>query len=130
MPLILKTCTKADDPDTAISRVLFVIESIGRRSAYLALLSENALALSQLTRLVSASSEISHWIANHPVILDELIDPIATYQPQNNEEIEDELRHKLGPPDDYDLEAAMETLREYREAYSLRVAAADVARTD
>ena len=127
MPLILKTCTKADDPDTAISRVLFVIESIGRRSAYLALLSENALALSQLTRLVSASSEISHWIANHPVILDELIDPIATYQPQNNEEIEDELRHKLGPPDDYDLEAAMETLREYREAYSLRVAAADVA---
>ena len=127
MPLILKTCAKTDDPDTAISRVLFVIESIGRRSAYLALLSENSLALSQLTRLVSASSEISHWIANHPVILDELIDPIATYRPQNNKEIEEELRRKLGPPDEYDLEAAMETLREYREAYSLRVAAADVA---
>ncbi len=127
MPLILKTCAKTSDPDTAISRVLFVIESIGRRSAYLALLSENPLALSQLTRLVSASSEISHWIASHPVILDELIDPIASYQPQSYKEIEEELRRKLGSPDEDDLEAGMETLREYRQAYSLRVAAADVA---
>jgi len=67
MPVVLKSCTQTDRPDTAISRVLFVIESIGRRSAYLALLSENALALSQLIRLVSASNEISHWIASHPV---------------------------------------------------------------
>ena len=127
MPVILKTCAKTDDPDTAISRVLFVIESIGRRSAYLALLSENPLALSQLTRLVSASSEISHWIASHPVILDELIDPIAAYQPQTNKDIEEELRRKFGSPDKDDLETSMETLREYRQAYSLRVAAADVA---
>jgi len=127
MPMVLKTCTKTDNPDTAISRVLFVIESIGRRSAYLALLSENPLALSQLTRLVSASSEISHWIASHPVILDELIDPIATYQAQDHKDIEEELQRKLGSPQGDDLEAAMETLREYRQAYSLRVAAADVA---
>ena len=127
MPVILKTCAKTDDPDTAISRVLFVIESIGRRSAYLALLSENPLALSQLTRLVSASSEISHWIASHPVILDELIDPIAAYQPQTNKDIEEELRRKFGSSDEDDLETSMETLREYRQAYSLRVAAADVA---
>ena len=64
MPLALKRCAQTESPDTAISRVLFVIESIGRRSAYLALLTENELALSQLVRLVSAPSEISHWIAS------------------------------------------------------------------
>ncbi len=127
MPLVLKSCTQTDRPDTAISRVLFVIESIGRRSAYLALLSENTLALSQLIRLVSASNEISHWIASHPVILDELIDPITAYQPQDGGEIGQELERKLRSHDGEDLEAAMETLREYRQAYSLRIAAADVA---
>ena len=127
MPLVLKSCTQTDRPDTAISRVLFVIESIGRRSAYLALLSENALALSQLIRLVSASNEISHWIASHPVILDELIDPITAYQPQDGQEIGQELERKLRSHDGEDLEAAMEALREYRQAYSLRIAAADVA---
>ena len=127
MPVVLKSCTQTDRPDTAISRVLFVIESIGRRSAYLALLSENALALSQLIRLVSASNEISHWIASHPVILDELIDPITAYQPQDAREIGQELERKLRSHDEEDLEAAMEVLREYRQAYSLRIAAADVA---
>jgi glutamate-ammonia-ligase adenylyltransferase len=127
MPLVLKSCTQTDRPDTAISRVLFVIESIGRRSAYLALLSENTLALSQLIRLVSASNEISHWIASHPVILDELIDPITAYQPQDGREIGQELERKLRSHDGEDLEAAMEALREYRQAYSLRIAAADVA---
>ena len=127
MPLVLKSCTRTDRPDTAISRVLFVIESIGRRSAYLALLSENTLALSQLIRLVSASNEISHWIASHPVILDELIDPITAYQPQDGGEIGQELERKLRSHDGEDLDAAMETLREYRQAYSLRIAAADVA---
>ena len=127
MPLVLKCCAQTQSPDTAISRVLFVIESIGRRSAYLALLTENELALSQLVRLVSASSEISHWIANHPVILDELIDPITAYQPQAYSEIRQELARKLDSHDGADLEAAMEVLREYRQAYSLRIAAADVA---
>ena len=127
MPVVLKSCTQTDRPDTAISRVLFVIESIGRRSAYLALLSENALALSQLIRLVSASNEISHWIASHPVILDELIDPITAYQPQDAREIGQELERKLRSHDGEDLEAAMEVLREYRQAYSLRIAAADLA---
>ena len=127
MPLALKRCAQTESPDTAISRVLFVIESIGRRSAYLALLTENELALSQLVRLVSASSEISHWIASHPVILDELIDPITAYQPQACSEIRQELARKLDSQDGEDLEAAMEILREYRQAYSLRIAAADVA---
>jgi glutamine synthetase adenylyltransferase len=127
MPAILRVCGQADDPDTAITRLLFVIESIGRRSAYLALLGENPLALKQLVRLVGASSEISHWIGKHPVILDELLDPIAGFRLQDHHAIEVELRRKLDRCDQSDLEVIMDQLREYRQGYSLRVAAADIA---
>ena len=127
MPAVLRVCGQADNPDTAITRLLFVIESIGRRSAYLALLGENPLALKQLVRLVGASSEISHWIGKHPVILDELLDPIAGFQLQDHHAIEVELRRKLDRCDQSDLEVVMDQLREYRQGYSLRVAAADIA---
>lgn len=127
MPAVLRVCGQADDPDTAITRLLFVIESIGRRSAYLALLGENPLALAQLVRLVGASSEISHWIGRHPVILDELLDPIAGFQIQDHAAIASELQHKLDSFEESDLETAMEILREYRQGYSLRIAAADIA---
>ncbi|MBT6066152.1 MAG: bifunctional [glutamate--ammonia ligase]-adenylyl-L-tyrosine phosphorylase/[glutamate--ammonia-ligase] adenylyltransferase [Proteobacteria bacterium] len=126
MPKILQQCLASEYPDTALTRSIFLIQSIGRRSAYLALLSENPLALSQLVRLVCASSEISQWIAKHPVILDELLDPIATFQVKDRLEITQELRTKMERAET-DLEAGMEVLREFRQAYTLRVAAADIA---
>ena len=126
MPKILQQCLASEYPDTALTRSIFLIQSIGRRSAYLALLSENPLALSQLVRLVCASSEISQWIAKHPVILDELLDPIATFQVKDSLEITQELGTKMERAG-IDLEAGMEVLREFRQAYTLRVAAADIA---
>ena len=126
MPKILQQCLASEYPDTALTRSIFLIQSIGRRSAYLALLSENPLALSQLVRLVGASSEISQWIAKHPVILDELLDPIATFQVKDRLEITQELGTKMERAG-IDLEAGMEALREFRQAYTLRVAAADIA---
>jgi glutamate-ammonia-ligase adenylyltransferase len=126
MPVVLARCADSEDPDTALARVTFVIQSIGRRSAYLAMLYENQLALSQLVKLVCASSEVSQWIAQHPVILDELLDPIAGFEALDDKSITQELGRKLDDLSD-DLEAAMERLREFRQAFTLRVAAADLA---
>lgn len=126
MPAVIQNCLGSDAPNTAIARMVFVIQSIGRRSAYLAMLAENPLALSQLTKLVCASNEVSQWIAQHPVILDELLDPIANFHPQDSDAILLELRRRMERIGD-DLEAAMEALREFRQAFTLRVAAADIA---
>ncbi len=126
MPAVLSRCAESEDPDAALTRVTFVIQSIGRRSAYLAMLLEKEWALSQLVKLACASAEVSQWIAQHPVSLDELLDPITTVDVPNAQIISEDLGKKLDDVSD-DLEVAMDRLREFRQAYTLRVAAADLA---
>ncbi|MGU9957567.1 MAG: hypothetical protein ACNYPI_08070 [Arenicellales bacterium WSBS_2016_MAG_OTU3] len=58
-----------------MSRVLQVLEQIGRRSSYLVLLRESHVALAQLVSLTSISQWVANWIGQHPVILDELLSP-------------------------------------------------------
>jgi glutamate-ammonia-ligase adenylyltransferase len=128
MPAALAQCSNSNDPMTALTRLISVIEAIGRRSAYLSLLSENPLALSQLIRLITASRGINSWIGQHPVILDELLDPISRYKVESKEEIQIELTRKVSTANPGDLEAVMDLLREFRQGYTLRLAAADIAR--
>jgi len=127
MPAALAQCSNSQSPMTALTRLISVIESIGRRSAYLSLLSENPVALSQLIKLITASQSISSWISQHPVILDELLDPINNYRVQSNKAIKNEIWRKLNHHTPSDLEAIMDQLREYRQGYTLRLAAADIA---
>ena len=127
VPAILKASSNTNNPDTALSRLIFVIQSIGRRSAYLSLLNENPLALEQLTRLVNASAEISHWVASNPIILDELLDPITNFDFQEHGEIENEISNKLSVCENHGLEESMDILRHYHQGYNLKIAAADLA---
>jgi glutamate-ammonia-ligase adenylyltransferase len=127
MPAALAQCSNSHEPMTSLARLISVIEAIGRRSAYLSLLSENPLALSQLITLITASRGINSWIGQHPVILDELLDPISIYKVESKEEIEIELAHKVSAANRDDLEVVMDLLREFRQGYTLRLAAADIA---
>ena len=127
MPLALRVCGTTASPEISLARFISVIEAIGRRSAYLSLLAENPLALQQLVQLITASSWIGNWIGQHPVILDELLDPITGFQTQVPADIMSELAEKLAGIQQTDLEAVMDLFREYRWGYSLRVGAADIA---
>jgi [glutamine synthetase] adenylyltransferase / [glutamine synthetase]-adenylyl-L-tyrosine phosphorylase len=127
MPLLLGAAGRADHPTATLLRSVRVIEAIAGRSAYVALLVENPMALSQLVKLCAASPWIAGLLARHPALLDELLDPRTLYTPLGRERLEQELRGQLGqvPPDD--LEQQMEVLRHFRQSNVLRVAAADVA---
>ncbi len=126
MPLLLGAAGGSDRPDPTLARVLTVVEAIARRSAYLALLVENPMALSQLVRLCGASPWIANQLARYPLLLDELLDPRTLYAPPARAELEQELRQRLLNLDPEDLEAQMEALRHFKQANTLRVAAADV----
>ncbi|KPK70706.1 MAG: hypothetical protein AMJ84_07400 [Acidithiobacillales bacterium SM23_46] len=127
MPLLLGAVGLTPDPDTTLVRIAHLIEAIGRRSTYLALLVENPMALSQLVKLCAASPWIASWIASHPILLDELLDPASLYAPPDSDALRDELRSRLASIPADDLELQMEVLREYRHGNVLRVAAADIA---
>jgi len=124
VPLLIGAAGGSSAPDVCLERLLQVVEAIARRSTYLALLAENPMALSQLARLCAASPWVTAFVARHPVLLDELLDPRTLYAPPERAGLESELAvvlHRAG-----DLEEQMEGLRRFQQASMLRVAAADI----
>lgn len=126
MPLALRQAGGRDNAGQAIAAFISVVESIGRRTAYLVLLIENPLALGQLLSLCAASPWITHHIGRHPVVMDELLSPPVDVRARGAAEIGEELAHSLAQVDADDLEARMNAMREFNHAQVLRVAAADV----
>jgi len=126
IPLLLGAVGAADNPDLTLQRLLQLVEAIGRRSSYIALLVENPMALSQLVRLCAASPWIANHLSHYPQLLDELLDPRTLYVPPDVDTIRNEVRQRLMHLDPDDMEAQMEVLRRVKQAAVLRVAAADV----
>jgi len=126
MPLLLATLSQFRAPSETLKRLIKLIKAVVRRSAYLLLLMENPGALRQLVKLTQASPWIGDRLAEHPALLDELLDPNELYnQPLKNELHTDLRRTLLRIPED-DLEAQMDTLRYFRSAHVLRVAASEI----
>lgn len=132
VPLLLGVVSKLEKEtpeirDTALLRVLSLLEVIASRSAYLALLNEHPMVLSQLVRLCAVSSWIAQLLTRHPLLLDELFDPRSLYSPPGRQQLEVDLKRQLSRFPEDDLEQAMDALRQFKQTSVLRVAAADVA---
>ncbi len=127
MPLVLEAVAVSGQPALVLDRVLHVLEAIARRTAYLALLVENPLALSQLVRLTGGSLWVANELAAHPVLFDELLDPRRLYTPLRLAELREEVAAQLASVDPDDDEQQMERLRQFARSNRLRVAAADMA---
>lgn len=127
MPRLLATLIQGTDraADT-LARITPLIKSVARRSAYLVLLKENPTALNQLVRLCAASPWIADQLAHYPALLDELLNPESLYAPPDKEALRDELRREVLRLSWDDLDGHMETLRYFRSAHALRVAASEV----
>jgi glutamate-ammonia-ligase adenylyltransferase len=127
MPLLIAAVASKKNNHDVLKRVLALIQAISRRSSYLALLLENPMALSQLIKLCAASPWIAHQLKQHPLLLDELLDPRALYHPPTREELGQDLDRRLAHIAADDLEQQMDALRHFKQANVLRVAAADVS---
>ncbi|HET8790374.1 MAG TPA: bifunctional [glutamate--ammonia ligase]-adenylyl-L-tyrosine phosphorylase/[glutamate--ammonia-ligase] adenylyltransferase [Modicisalibacter sp.] len=126
MPLLLAAVAESRAPDSVLERVLPLIEAVLRRTAYLALLRENPVALGHLMTLCAASPWIAEQIARYPVLLDELLTPATLYSPADKTRLADELRQALGRIPEDDEEAQLEALRIFKHAQVLHVAASDI----
>ena len=126
MPLLIDALAAQKQGGQTSERVLRFLEAVLRRSAYIALLVENPLALEQLIKLSAASPWIADQLTRHPVLLDELLDVGSLYAPPQRAELDDELRQQMLRVPEDDLELQMETLRTFKQAHLLRVAASEV----
>ena len=129
MPVLLQALTQVDAPSETLGRVLQLVEAILRRTAYMVLRLENPGARTQLVKLCSESPWIARQLADTPLLLDELLNAESLYHPPAKEELQDDLRQQMLRIPFEDLEEQMESLRHFKKAHILRVAASELKGT-
>ncbi|MEH6563264.1 MAG: bifunctional [glutamate--ammonia ligase]-adenylyl-L-tyrosine phosphorylase/[glutamate--ammonia-ligase] adenylyltransferase, partial [Marinobacter sp.] len=129
MPVLLEALTEVKNPSETLSRVLMLVEAILRRTAYMMLLLENPGARTQLVNLCSESPWIARQLAETPLLLDELLNAESLYHPPARDELQDDLRQQMLRISYDDLENQMESLRHFKKAHTLRVAASELKGT-
>jgi glutamine synthetase adenylyltransferase/Zn-dependent oligopeptidase len=124
---LLKSAAVRAAPATVVNRVLRVLEAIGARSSYLALLKEQPPALERLIEVCAISGFLARQVADFPLLLDELIDPNAFDEPPSraNFVLELSARTERLPADD--PERQVEALRQFQKAAVFCVAFADLS---
>jgi len=127
MPMLLKACAEAKDPDLALERALPLVKAVVRRSAYLLLFIENPPALADLAGLCAASPWIADLLARQPALLDELLDRPSLYSPPDRDTLLADLRQQTARLGLDDLEGYMLALRYFKASQVLRVAASELA---
>lgn len=127
MPQLLEALAYQAQGEATLVRLLALLDAILRRSTYMALLLENPVALTQLIKLTAASSFIASQLTEYPLLLEELLNVRTLYAPPSKQRLADELYQHLLRLPDRDLEQQMETLRNFKQAHLLRVAASEVA---
>ena len=127
IPKVLQEVGAGNRSETVLGRIIDLIKSIGGRISYLALLLENLLVLTHLIQLAGASPWIASFLSQHPVLLDELLDPRTLYKPPEVGQIRVDLKRRLRSAPSDDLEYQIEQLCVFKEINVLRVAAADVS---
>ena len=114
------------EPLRTLRRVLRVLEAIGMRSAYLALLLHNRRARMRLVQLATHGDFLIDQIAAHPLLLDELIDERVLEQPPDRASLAADLEQRMDGVDGGDEEQLVERLRHFQRAAIFRLAVADL----
>jgi glutamate-ammonia-ligase adenylyltransferase len=127
MPMMLRHAVQHQHPERLLERLLSIIKAIMSRTAYIELLAENPGARAQLCKLCMASPWISNQLAQHPLLLDELIDPQQLYTLPESKNYDALLREYLIRIPEQDLETQMDALRQAKQALQLKIAAADIS---
>ncbi|MFW5444091.1 MAG: bifunctional [glutamate--ammonia ligase]-adenylyl-L-tyrosine phosphorylase/[glutamate--ammonia-ligase] adenylyltransferase [Methylococcaceae bacterium] len=126
VPQLIDALQVVDNEDVTLKRVLDLFEAVAGRNVYLSLLAENPGALTQLIKLSSASPWICHYLAQYPVLFDELLDTRSLYEPLNKQQLTDQLELCLANVEVDDFEQLMIKLRQFKHLNILRIAAADI----
>jgi glutamate-ammonia-ligase adenylyltransferase len=123
---LLTAAAKRPEAGTIVQRVLRVLEAIGTRSSYLALLKEQPPALERLIDVCAISGFLSRQIADFPLLLDELIDAKAFDELPSREGFIQQLAARTERMPANEPERQVEALRQFQKVAVFSVALADL----
>jgi len=111
--------------NTALPRLIALLEAICRRSIYLVMIAENPNATVELIPMLSASPWIAKELARYPVLLDTFLQQRYRHLP-DKPELRDILRQQLLRVEPNDEERLLSVLRLFKKNQVLAVAGSDV----
>jgi glutamate-ammonia-ligase adenylyltransferase len=119
---------KADghEPDAVFGRLMELLETVSRRSAYLALLIEHPPLLPRLANLMGSSAWAANYLTRHPILLDELLDARLLFAEADWSAWRLELDEQLRAAG-LDAEGEMDALRHFQHAQLFRLLVQDLA---
>ncbi len=125
VPLVVEQSARHANPDVTLDRMLRLIESISRRESYLALLLQYPQTIARGAALASASPWAADYLAQHPILLDELLDTRNLHAEPDWQKLEALLARQLAEAGD-DRERQMDALRHFKHAQTLHLLAQDL----
>lgn len=114
-----------DSRSATLNRLLDFLEAIGRRAAYLSLLTEYPPTLTRVIRMMHASGWAATYLTRHPLLLDELIDERALEAPPDWSAFAADCSRQLESAEG-DAERQMDMLREMHHAQQFRLLSQDL----
>ena len=126
LPSLLSDIASSGGHLAVLQRVLRIVEAIGQRSAYFALLQESAPARARLVELCGHGDFLAQQIASYPLLLDELIDGRVLSEVTERADLSRELDLRMELVQNDDPERQVEALRQFQRAAIFRVAVGDL----
>ena len=123
-PHLIEAILQSDKPQTALVRLMPLIESVMRRTVYLVMLIESKGALQRLVKMATVSPWICEELTHYPVLLDEFLS--MDFELPKRKDLEDSLRQQLLRIEIDQMEDQMRVLRLFKKSNVLTVAASDV----
>jgi glutamate-ammonia-ligase adenylyltransferase len=121
MPALLDEAARTPAPDVCLDRLLRLIHSIVRRSAYLALLQEQPAARRRLVALFADSALLAERVIAHPLLLDDLLDARLETAAPDRDELLAQTRRRLANAPLGDTEARIVVLQEEKNSVAFRL---------
>ena len=125
IPRVVEVAAAGENIDAALLRLLGFLESVSRRSSYLAFLQQHSAALKKVADLMSQSAWLAEYLRLHPILLDELL-AAQLMQPIDWEQVSRELSGSLNACGD-DTEEKMDVLRHFQHAQIFHLTVQDLA---
>ncbi len=126
MPALLEDLRGRVDAGSLLVRLVPILRSVLRRSAYLALLYENPSARRMLVDLVARSRWVGERLCAQPMHLDALLDDRDIDELPSTASLRSAISERLALASAGDAERRLDILREFREQYGFRIALAEL----
>ena len=121
LPSLFAAAAASPEPTRCMVRMLRLVQTVARRSVYLALLDEQPAALKRLSEVLSASAFLAERVIAHPLLLDDLFDDRVDHAPPDRDAVAAELARRLATLDGTDPEAEIELIQEERQSALFRI---------